>query len=86
MLLQWHRHPVDDQRAKAMSPLPAPRRIVTSDFAVPESLRKVDDSKPAVEVVTEEIPLVSELDGQWFDRPVFTQSRVPTSKPAPTSA
>lgn len=62
-----------------MSSLPAPRRIVTSNLAVPEGLSKVENSEPAVEVVTEDVPLVSELDGQWFRRPVFTHDRVPTS-------
>ncbi|KAG8163854.1 hypothetical protein KVR01_005772 [Diaporthe batatas] len=62
-----------------MSPLPAPRRIVTSNLAVPEGLNKVDNSEPAVEVVSEELPLVSELGGLWFGRPVFTHEKVPTS-------
>lgn len=62
-----------------MSSLPAPRRIVTSNLAVPESLSKIPDSEPAVEIVTEDLPLVSELDGRWFRRPVFTHDRVPTS-------
>ncbi|KAG6354655.1 hypothetical protein INS49_004673 [Diaporthe citri] len=62
-----------------MSSLPAPRRIVTSNLAVPEGLSKVEDSEPAVEVVTEDLPLVSELDGRWSGRPVFTHDRVPTS-------
>ncbi|KAJ0124455.1 hypothetical protein J7T55_005793 [Diaporthe amygdali] len=62
-----------------MSSLPAPRRIVTSNLPVPESLSKLDKSEPAVQVVTEEVPLVSEVGGQWFKRSVFTHDRVPTS-------
>ncbi|KAK7724617.1 hypothetical protein SLS63_008597 [Diaporthe eres] len=62
-----------------MTSLPAPRRIVTSNLMVPEGLSKVENSEPAVEVVTEDLPLVSELDGRWFGRPVFTHDRVPTS-------
>lgn len=62
-----------------MNSLPAPRRIVTSNLTVPEGLSKVDNSEPAVEVVTEDLPLVSELGGRWFGRPVFTHDRVPTS-------
>lgn len=62
-----------------MSSLPAARRIVTSNLAIPEGLSKIDNSEPAVEVVTEEIPQVSELGGQWFGRPVFNHEHVPTS-------
>lgn len=62
-----------------MSFLPAPRRIVTSNLTVPEGLSKVENSEPAVGVVTEDLPLVSELDGRWSGRPVFTHDRVPTS-------
>lgn len=62
-----------------MSSLPAPRRIVTSNLAIPEALSNVDNSEPAVEIVTEEIALVSELEGKWYGRPVFTHERVPTS-------
>lgn len=62
-----------------MSSIPAPRRIVTSNLAVPEGLSKVENSEPAVEVVTEDLPIVSELDGRWSGRPVFTHDRVPTS-------
>lgn len=62
-----------------MSSIPAPRRIVTSNLAVPEGLSRIDDSEPAVEVVAEELPLMSELGGQWFGRPVFNHRNVPTS-------
>lgn len=62
-----------------MSSLPGARRIVTSNLTIPEGLSRIESSEPAVEVFTEEIPLVSEFDGQWFSRPVFTHDRVPTS-------
>lgn len=62
----------------AMSPLPAARRIVTSNLTITEGLSRVESSEPAVEVVIEEIPLVSELGGQWFGGPVLTHDRVPT--------
>lgn len=62
-----------------MSSIPAPRRIVTYNLAIPEGLSNVDNSEPAVEVVTEEIALVSELEGRWGGRPVFTHERIPTS-------
>lgn len=62
-----------------MSNLPPPRRIVTSNLIIPGGLSKLENPEPAVQVVTEEIPLVSEAGGQWFGRPVFTHDRVPTS-------
>lgn len=73
------RPPIYDLKDKIMSSIPAPRRIVTSNLAVPEGLNKVDNSEPAVEVVDEEVPLVSEFGGLWFGRPVFTHEKLPTS-------
>ncbi|KAL1853916.1 hypothetical protein Daus18300_011658 [Diaporthe australafricana] len=62
-----------------MSSIPAPRRIVTSNLSVSGSLGQLENSEPAVQVITEEVPIVSELDGNWYKRAVFTHDRVPTS-------
>ncbi|KAI3395980.1 hypothetical protein diail_619 [Diaporthe ilicicola] len=62
-----------------MSSLAAPRRIVTTNLSVPEKVSNLDNPEPAVQVITEEVPIVSELGGKWFKRTVFTHDRVPTS-------
>lgn len=71
-----------------MSPLPAPRRIVTSNVAIPEGLSKVYNSKPAFDAFTEEIYLVSKLVGRWYDRPLLytIACRLPTRTPVLISA
>lgn len=66
-----------------MSSIPAPRRIVASNFSVSGSLGKLENSEPAVQVITEEVPIVSELDGNWYERAVFTHT---TAYQLPTMA
>ncbi|KAH8649371.1 hypothetical protein BX600DRAFT_554870 [Xylariales sp. PMI_506] len=62
-----------------MDPLPAPYRIVTSNLTLPQNLDNVGNAEPAVQVLREEVPRVSELSGQAARRTVFTHETVPTS-------
>jgi len=62
-----------------MAALPPPRRIVTSNLPIPKFLATVEGAEPAVQVISETLTKIPELDGQAARSTVFTHQAIPTS-------
>ncbi|KAE9379355.1 hypothetical protein N431DRAFT_434354 [Stipitochalara longipes BDJ] len=62
-----------------MAALPDPRRIVLSNLPLPAAFADKRRVEPAVQVASELVPAISELDGQAARHTVFTHLSVPTS-------
>ena len=62
-----------------MAALPHPRRIVISNLPLPLKLASIDGAEPGVQIASETIEPVPELDGQAARSTAFTHESVPTS-------
>jgi hypothetical protein len=62
-----------------MAALPPPRRIVTSNLPLPAALGSIEGAEPAVQVISETITPISEINGQAARSTVFTHNIIPTS-------
>jgi hypothetical protein len=62
-----------------MASLPHPRRIVISNLPLPSKLASTDGAEPGVQVVSENLTPIPELDGQAKRSTVFTHESIPTS-------
>jgi hypothetical protein len=62
-----------------MASLIPPRRIVISNLPLPPKLASIEGTEPAVQVVSETITPVPELNGKAARSTVFTHKSIPTS-------
>jgi hypothetical protein len=62
-----------------MAALPPARRIVTSNLPLPSILGTIKGAEPAVQVISETLTAIPELDGKAARSTVFTHQNIPTS-------